>query len=51
MSYQELGNIKLYYEVHGQGTPLVMIRGLGSNTDHLVHPSADFCGIFQNHNV
>ncbi len=34
MPYQELGNIKLYYEVHGQGTPLVMIRGLGSNLDH-----------------
>lgn len=34
MPYKELANINLYYEVHGQGTPLVMIRGLGSNLDH-----------------
>jgi pimeloyl-ACP methyl ester carboxylesterase len=34
MPHKELANINLYYEVHGQGTPLVMIRGLGSNLDH-----------------
>jgi 3-oxoadipate enol-lactonase len=26
--------IDLYYEVHGEGDPLMMIRGLGSNADH-----------------
>jgi len=26
--------IELYYEVHGAGSPLVLIRGLGSNADH-----------------
>jgi len=26
--------IDLYYEVHGAGYPLVLIRGLGSNADH-----------------
>jgi 3-oxoadipate enol-lactonase len=25
---------RIYYESHGQGYPLVMIRGLGSNADH-----------------
>jgi len=34
MPYKELANINLYYEVHGQGAPLIMIRGLGSNLDH-----------------
>jgi pimeloyl-ACP methyl ester carboxylesterase len=28
------GNLKLYYEAHGEGEPLVLIRGLGSNADH-----------------
>jgi 3-oxoadipate enol-lactonase len=26
--------INLYYEVHGSGYPLILIRGLGSNADH-----------------
>ena len=26
--------ISLYYEVHGSGYPLVLIRGLASNADH-----------------
>jgi len=26
--------IELYYEIHGAGYPLVLIRGLGSNADH-----------------
>ncbi|MGC8605188.1 MAG: alpha/beta fold hydrolase [Desulfomonilaceae bacterium] len=34
MPYEQLGNVKIYYEVQGAGTPLVMIRGLGSNADH-----------------
>ncbi|MBW1788332.1 MAG: alpha/beta fold hydrolase [Deltaproteobacteria bacterium] len=25
---------RLYYEAHGEGYPLVLIRGLGSNADH-----------------
>jgi 3-oxoadipate enol-lactonase len=28
------GNMNLYYEVHGSGYPLILIRGLGSNADH-----------------
>jgi pimeloyl-ACP methyl ester carboxylesterase len=28
------GDLKLYYESHGQGDPLILIRGLGSNADH-----------------
>lgn len=26
--------IEMYYEIHGSGFPLVLIRGLGSNADH-----------------
>jgi 3-oxoadipate enol-lactonase len=29
-----IGKSSLYYEIHGEGHPLVMIRGLGSNADH-----------------
>jgi pimeloyl-ACP methyl ester carboxylesterase len=29
-----VGETSLYYEIHGEGRPLVMIRGLGSNADH-----------------
>jgi 3-oxoadipate enol-lactonase len=28
------GDLKLYYESHGRGSPLILIRGLGSNADH-----------------
>jgi pimeloyl-ACP methyl ester carboxylesterase len=28
------GNCRIYYECHGEGYPLVLIRGLGSNADH-----------------
>jgi pimeloyl-ACP methyl ester carboxylesterase len=28
------GNRRIYYESHGEGDPLVLIRGLGSNADH-----------------
>ena len=34
MPYRQLDDLRIYYEVHGQGAPLVMIRGLGSNLDH-----------------
>ena len=27
-------DIDLYYEIHGEGYPMVLIRGLGSNADH-----------------
>jgi pimeloyl-ACP methyl ester carboxylesterase len=27
-------NLSIYYEMIGQGEPLVMIRGVGSNVDH-----------------
>lgn len=30
----DVGETLLYYEIHGDGKPLVMIRGLGSNADH-----------------
>nr|MDO8091831.1 alpha/beta hydrolase [Candidatus Sigynarchaeota archaeon] len=28
-----IGNIKMYYEIHGKGFPLVMIMGLSANKD------------------
>ena len=31
-----LQGIDLYYEIHGEGVPLIMIRGLGSTADHWV---------------
>ncbi len=27
-------DIDIYYEIHGEGFPLILIRGLGSNADH-----------------
>ena len=30
--YAEVDDINVFYEVHGNGTPLVLIPGLGSNT-------------------
>ncbi|MCB2194118.1 MAG: alpha/beta hydrolase [Deltaproteobacteria bacterium] len=34
MPFLELNGYSLYYEVHGEGFPLVLIRGLGSNMEH-----------------
>jgi len=34
MPFFELDGYRLYYEIHGQGFPLVLIRGLGSNMEH-----------------
>lgn len=34
MPFLELDGYRLYYETHGQGFPLVLIRGLGSNMEH-----------------
>jgi 3-oxoadipate enol-lactonase len=36
-------DVRLYYEVHGSGTPLVLIRGLGSNADHWDLQVPAFC--------
>ena len=30
----KIRDIELYYEVHGHGRPLILIRGFGSNADH-----------------
>ena len=34
MPIAKIENMDIYYEIIGQGEPLVMIRGLGSNVDH-----------------
>ena len=34
MGQIKIGDEELYYESHGQGRPLVLIRGVGSNADH-----------------
>jgi pimeloyl-ACP methyl ester carboxylesterase len=34
MPVAKIGRLSLYYEIIGQGQPLVMIRGVGSNVDH-----------------
>lgn len=34
MPKTKVRDIEIYYEVHGEGFPLVLIRGLGSNADH-----------------
>ena len=34
MPIADIENLKIYYEIIGQGQPLVMIRGVGSNVDH-----------------
>ena len=32
MPYAQVGDIKLYYEVHGVGPPVVLVPGLGADT-------------------
>ena len=34
MPRAKVQDIELYYEIHGKGYPIVLIRGLGSNADH-----------------
>ena len=47
MPYQQTDKLNIYYEVHGQGTPLVMIRGLGSNADHWYAQAPTFAQYFK----
>ena len=32
MAYMKVGDIRIYYEIHGQGEPLLLIMGLGGHT-------------------
>lgn len=41
------GNLKVYYESHGQGDALILIRGLGSNADHWYPQLPDLSGHFR----
>jgi 3-oxoadipate enol-lactonase len=34
MPKAKVKDVELYYEIHGEGYPLILIRGLGSNADH-----------------
>ncbi|MBW1682640.1 MAG: alpha/beta fold hydrolase [Deltaproteobacteria bacterium] len=34
MPYANVNGAEIYYEIHGEGYPLLLIRGLGSNADH-----------------
>ncbi len=47
MPYHQMDGLNIYYEVHGQGTPIVMIRGLGSNADHWYAQAPTFSRYFQ----
>ena len=47
MPYHQMDGLNIYYEVHGQGTPIVMIRGLGSNADHWYAQTPTFSRYFQ----
>lgn len=47
MPYADVHGIRLYYETHGQGDPLVLIRGLGSNTDHWYAQLPEYSKHFQ----
>jgi proline-specific peptidase len=37
--YIDIGDCKLYYEVEGEGTPIVLINGGPGGTHHYFHPS------------
>ncbi len=47
MPHRQSDGLNIYYEVHGQGTPLVMIRGLGSNADHWYAQTAALAQYFK----
>ncbi len=42
MPFADSGGVKIYYEVVGQGDPLVLIQGYGH---HLLHWGTLPCGI------
>lgn len=42
-----LDGLKIYYESHGQGEPLILIRGLGSNADHWYPQVPDFAAHYR----
>ncbi|MCA9958095.1 MAG: alpha/beta fold hydrolase, partial [Anaerolineales bacterium] len=33
MPYQQVGDIQLYYEIHGTGEPVLLLHGLGSSVE------------------
>ncbi|MGC8657640.1 MAG: alpha/beta fold hydrolase [Desulfomonilaceae bacterium] len=47
MPYCQQDKLNIYYEIHGQGSPLVMIRGLGSNADHWYAQTEFFAKFFK----
>ena len=47
MPLAKIGDINLYYELHGTGYPLVLIRGFGSNADHWNHQVPEFSKQYQ----
>lgn len=47
MPYASLTDVRLYYESHGTGFPLVLIRGFGSNADHWYHQVPDLAARFR----
>ena len=47
MPIAKVNGIDLYYEIHGSGHPLVLIRGLGSNADHWYEQVPAFSAHYQ----
>jgi len=47
MSKIKVNGIRLYYEIHGQGFPFLLIRGLGSNADHWYEQVPAFSAHYQ----
>ena len=42
-----LGNIEIYYEIHGQGDPLLLLHGLGSSSRDWEFQIPDFSSHFK----
>ncbi len=42
MPYAQVGDVKLYYEVHGQGEPLMFIAGTGSSCEYMKVVTVDW---------
>ncbi len=47
MPLLSLGKIKIYYEIHGQGEPLLLIHGLGSSSQDWEMQLSEFSNHFQ----